>query len=279
MNEIQAGRVQLLAPIAFQEFDLSIARDKVRLPWTGNTFYADPGSDTSPYRGAAATLWVDQTPITIGPGFLLRKQTSDVMLSNVAQSGKALRVLFGQDIDISNWFTNSAVSFNTPAALIAASSNTYWNSQTTSIGTIAQLAPNDSAKLYVIQGSAFSRMYMKWTPAEWDTGSGDWPIPGNSNNPFPTNGQTWPIRWTWSDDLGSLLMHWSDPAQENYVASGGNLYLVGNHRTRMPPVLFVSAPAGGRTRIFSAAPPNRPLTSSAYTPWPIQQISCSYQFV
>lgn len=279
MNEIQAGRSQLLAPIAYQEFDLSVARDKVRLPWTANTFYADPGSDTSPYRGATATLWIDQTPVTIGPGFLLRKQTSDIMLSNVAQSGKALKILFGQDVDISNWFTNSAVTFNTPAALIAASTNTYWNSQTTSIGTIAQLAPNDSAKLYVINGSAFARMYMKWTAAEWDTATGDWPVPSNSNNPFPANLWTWPIHWTWSDDLGSRLLHWSDPPMEQYINVGSNTYLVANHRTRMPPVLLVSAPPGGRTRIFSAAPPQRPLTSSAYTPWPIQYLSCSYQFV
>lgn len=279
MNEIQAGRSALLAPVRYEEFDLSVARDRQILGITANTFFVDPGTDTSSYRGITATLWIDDSPLTIGPGFLLRKQSSNVRLSNTAQSGKTLRLVYGQDVHISNWFTNSAVSFNTPAALIPASINTYWNAQTTSVGTIAQLLPNDASKLYIINGSAFARMYMKWTAAEWDTGATDWPITTNSNNPFPQNLWTWPIQWTWSDDLGSRLLHWSDPPLEQYINVGTNTYLIGNHRTRMPPVLLVSAPAGGRTRIFSASAPQRPLLSSAYTPWPIQYLSCSYQFV
>jgi len=141
-NIIQAARQGLLAPIQYLELDLSVARDRFDLSITGNTFYVDPGADGSAYRGAIVTLNIDKTPLTAGPGFLLRQQSSDVTITNAAQPGKRLRLVYGQDVSISSWFNQSAVSLQSQQALVPEIQNYFTQSITAASQNIVTLTGN-----------------------------------------------------------------------------------------------------------------------------------------
>jgi hypothetical protein len=185
VNEIQAGRSALLAPVRYEEFDLSVARDRQILGITANTFYVDPGADGSAYRGATATLWIDESPLTIGAGFLLRKQTSNVRLTNAAQSGKRLRLVYGQDVNVTSWFTSSGISLNQPATLVPESVNLFAVSNTSVDNNVAVLGAGSSEGLFVVGGRIRSRATRKWLPADWNalnwTGANQGPAELNSS--------------------------------------------------------------------------------------------------
>lgn len=142
MNSIQAARQGLLAPIQYLELDLSVARQAMPLGITANTFYIDPGADGSAYRGALVDLIIDKTPLTAGPGFLLRQQSADVAVTNTAQPGKRLRLVYGQDVSITSWFNQSAVSLQSQQALVPESQNYFTTTITTAFQTIATLTGN-----------------------------------------------------------------------------------------------------------------------------------------
>lgn len=142
MNAIQAARQGLLAPIQYLELDLSVRRTAMPLGITANTFYIDPGADGSAYRGALVDLIIDKTPLTAGPGFLLRQQSADIAVTNAAQPGKRLRLVYGQDVNITSWFNQSAVSLQSQQALVPESQNYFSGGITTSFLTIVTLTGN-----------------------------------------------------------------------------------------------------------------------------------------
>jgi len=170
VNEIQAGRSALLAPVRYEEFDLSVARDRQILGITANTFYVDPGADGSPYRGATATLWIDDSPLTIGAGFLLRKQTSNVRLTNAAQSGKRLRLVYGQDVDVTSWFTSSGISLNQPSSILPEGQNQFRvASDVNTSSTIFTFTAGDNQAIYLLSGQARCHGAQRFTQAAYST--------------------------------------------------------------------------------------------------------------
>jgi len=173
MNEIQAGRSALLAPVRSEEFDLSVARDRQILGITANTFYVDPGADGSAYRGATATLWIDDSPLTIGAGFLLRKQTSNVRLTNAAQSGKRLRLVYGQDVAVTSWFTSSGISLNQPSSILPAGVNLFYGlSPFNTSQVIFTFTANDNQAIYLLDGQIRCHTGQKTTQANYASVTG-----------------------------------------------------------------------------------------------------------
>lgn len=142
INAIQAARQALLAPIQYLELDLSVARQAQPLGITANTFYIDPGADGSAYRGALVDLIIDKTPLTAGPGFLLRQQSADVAVTNAAQPGKRLRLVYGQDVSITSWFNQSAISLQSNQSLSPVTQNFFTTSSTIGTTNIVLLTGN-----------------------------------------------------------------------------------------------------------------------------------------
>lgn len=155
INAIQAARQGLLAPIQYLELDLSSARQAMPLGITANTFYIDPGADGSAYRGALVDLIIDKTPLTAGPGFLLRQQSADVAVTNAAQPGKRLRLVYGQDVSITSWFNQSAVSLQSQQALVPESQNYYEGSSASSSGNQTIITLNGGAVI-ITGGTIYS---------------------------------------------------------------------------------------------------------------------------
>lgn len=199
MNAIQAARQGLLAPIQYLELDLSVARTQFSLGITANTFYIDPGADGSAYRGALVDLIIDKTPLTAGPGFLLRQQSADVAITNAAQPGKRLRLVYGQDVNITSWFNQSAVSLQSQQALVPESQNYFTQTITATFQTIVTLTGNAIVMLDGNLWSGYGENSINWSvlqPIGQVTGIGLPAYFGAQPQPSGTRRRIGTPRWT-----------------------------------------------------------------------------------
>lgn len=272
MNEIQAGRSALLAPVRYEEFDLSVARDRQILGITANTFYVDPGADNSAYRGATATLWIDDSPLTVGPGFLLRKQSSNIRLSNSTQSGKRLRLVYGQDVAVTSWFTSSGISLNQPATLVPESVNFFTAGNVTADNNIALLSAGGSQGLFVVSGRVRARATRKWLAADWNalnwTGANQGPAELNTTGTRP------PAFFLFDQDSPTRTTQMSQAQNTGWIFQetvSQNIYHNLDWASELEP-FFIRPASYARTFYVSAGS----LYSSLQIPY---WTECAYQFV
>jgi hypothetical protein len=113
-TDFQAVRDQRRTTPLWFLVDLSTARSIAAgtaavLNLQGNTFYADPVQDASGNNAAGyatihfadTSLNPQGTPLTVGPQFIAKVPFTQLLLENIAQAGKFLRIIYGVDIDFS----------------------------------------------------------------------------------------------------------------------------------------------------------------------------------
>lgn len=101
-SQVRDGRRSRLM---FFDVDLSVARtlddtSALIIPISGNFFYVDQDPSFSGFASVGfEDTNSDSTPVYVGPGSLSRVPYTRIKVSNLAQSGKKLRILYGTDID------------------------------------------------------------------------------------------------------------------------------------------------------------------------------------
>lgn len=102
-DDFSAVRDGRRAPLLYLDVDLSVARtlaNAERIPVAGNAFYVDQLGSSG-----TATAYFQQpysqapTPVSVFAGFALRIPWTEVMITNAAQPGKVLRIIYGVDVD------------------------------------------------------------------------------------------------------------------------------------------------------------------------------------
>lgn len=161
-SDFEAVRDMRRTQLFYYDVDLTNARSigagtMLILNLAGNSFYIDQDTNAVGYATVHfqdTNLGISPAPIYVGPGFIANIPFTQLLIENIAQAGKRLRIFYGVDVDFQAG-VNAQVSINgTLNAVLTQASLTPHIEYAASYKSITNMAANTPDTIFTPAANA-----------------------------------------------------------------------------------------------------------------------------